>query len=102
MIKGREPVPPEKFERGMLGPIVLTVYAKLNGLHSEAQPQDVFYPLHWREAASLFDPTARIEHKITENTRAVHLWNWCIKDMKRVPPPHNSFVQRMCEKHNVT
>jgi hypothetical protein len=86
---------------GSIGPIALTIFARENDRLRVAQPSDVFYPIHWRDAAALFDPVVHIEDRFTTRTRAVHLWNFHIRDLKTRPPPPGSFIARMCERYGV-
>jgi hypothetical protein len=73
----------------------LTEYVQRFGLKSEALPSDVFYPIPWRSAAWILDPSKRVEDLITERTVAVHLWNECIRGYKYSDPPAGSFLERL-------
>lgn len=95
------PQPVEAMKRGVIGPEALTHFLFANGLARLAQPVDVFYPVHWRQVATLFDRNAEIERRLTERTRAVHLWNARLTEYKRHPPPEGSFIARMCERFSV-
>jgi len=98
---GRQ-IPLGKLPWGVAGPAAITAYAKRYGIANLAQPLDVFYPIHWSKVASLLDPAADIEASITPQTRAVHLWNTGLRDRKDTPPPHGSYLARMCERHGIT
>jgi hypothetical protein len=93
--------PLERLDWGVIGPKALTHFARKNGLAKLAQPSDVFYPLGWRDAPSFFDPAARIESRFTARTRAVHLYNFQLREHKLKPPPPGSFIPRMCERYGV-
>jgi hypothetical protein len=86
---------------GVTGPAALTHFAREHDWLKFAQPSDVFYPVHWRDAGALFDPNVRIENQITPRTRAVHLWNNRIPVQKSRPPPRGSFIARMCDRYGV-
>jgi alpha 1,4-glycosyltransferase len=94
---------PQKIEnmRGaVIGPHALTHYVHANDLLRFAQPVDVFYPVHWREAAIVFDPAIRIENRFTNRTRAVHLWNGKLWQFKKSLPPPDSYIGRLCKQFN--
>lgn len=88
----------DQIERAAIGPKALTHFALETGLAARAQPIEVFYPVHWRETAVLFDPNFALEERFTDKTCAVHLWNARIGHYKQRPPPANSFMARMCER----
>lgn len=95
-------VPMQKLEWGAIGPLALTrLIADFRLLH-KCQPADVFYPIPWQEAHLTFEPDASLVWKaLTSNTRAVHLWNDRIKEIKRKPPPRGSFIAEMCERYEI-
>jgi hypothetical protein len=95
-------VPIQNLEWGTVGPMALTHFVTSGRLLHHCQPMDVFYPVHFMDATSLFSAdSASVEGKFTSSTRAVHLWNDKIKEAKRLPPPRGSFVAKMCEKFDV-
>ena len=81
---------------GTIGPRLVTHFALRSGI--VLQPAEVFYPVPWKKAASLFDPDAHLEDSFTAATRAVHLWNECIREQKKTEPPPGSFIARMRER----
>ena len=81
---------------GILGPQMLTLWVHRHGI--KAQPREVLYPIHYNEAAALFNPAAQIQDRITPATRAVHLWNTTIREFKRRPPPAGSWLAKMCDR----
>jgi len=93
--------PLERLDWGVIGPKALTHFALKNGLAKLAQPTDVFYPLGWRDVRTLFDPAAHIESRFTARTRAVHLYNFQLREDKLKPPPQGSFIARICDHYGV-
>jgi hypothetical protein len=95
-------LPVEKAEWGALGPFALTYYVKNTGLRQFSQPPEVFYPVPFDKASTFFEPDpGYVAARITPNTRAVHLWNDMIKDLKKQPPHPNSFIGRLCEQYEI-
>lgn len=84
-----------------IGPKAITYFAKLLELEQLAKSQEVFYPIHWTEAKSLFDPTFPYPKFITEKTSTVHIWNHLIEKLKQYTPPRGSFIYDICKKHNI-
>ena len=95
-------LPVEKAEWGALGPFALTYYVKNTGLRQFSQPPEVFYPVPFDKASTFFEPDpGYVTARITPNTRAVHLWNDMIKDLKKQPPHPKSFIGRLCEQYEI-
>jgi hypothetical protein len=90
-----------ELEWGVIGPLALTAFARRNGWLSLAQPEEVFYPVHWRERAMFFGPAELIEQRITPATRAIHLWHMGFTKDQKVRPPAGSFLARMCERYGI-
>jgi len=80
---------------GTTGPGALTAAAAKFELSSHALPPDVFYPVHWKDAAWILDPAIQLDKVVTEETVAVHLWNECIRGVKNTPAPKHSFLARL-------
>ena len=83
------PVPIHKMPWGDTGPKALTWYIKLYGLDGEAEPIDVFYPVHYDQVPLLLDPGLTIEDLTTHRTRILHLSNSrlaALGGMSRIPP----------------
>jgi hypothetical protein len=80
---------------GVAGPHAMSALARRFGIFDQALAPEVFYPVHWTEAAWIFDPAQRLEGKVTAKTVAIHLWNQCIKDAKSRPPRPGSFLARL-------
>lgn len=80
---------------GSTGPHALTAVARSHRLDSEALPPEVFYPVSWRQADWIVDPSVALDQVATARTVAVHLWNECIKTVKDRPAPEGSFLSRL-------
>ncbi len=80
---------------GVAGPLALTALAARLNLSHLAQPQEVFYPRGWADAAWVLDPATDLDQVVTGRTLAVHLWNELIKDFKDAPAPEGSFLARL-------
>jgi Alpha 1,4-glycosyltransferase conserved region len=91
----------EDFPWGTFGPGMLTYAIKQNNLSSEAQPQEVFYPVRYRDARDLYKPAEIVEAMVTEKTRAVHMWHSSLKGLSDKPPPPGSFIEKMCLRFGV-
>ena len=85
---------------GSTGPRAITYGAKRYGF--DAYPPDYFYPLPFAEAKQSFNPLFRVEDRMTENTRAVHLWHSKIKPLISLPAPHGSFVEKHCRRLQIS
>jgi hypothetical protein len=83
---------------GTAGPHALSSLARTHGVYELAAPPEVFYPVHWRDAAWVLDPEARLEAKTGAATVAIHLWNELIKHDKEKPAPRGSFLARLQEE----
>jgi Alpha 1,4-glycosyltransferase conserved region len=80
---------------GTAGPHALTALAKRHGLAGEAVAPEIFYPVHYRNAGWLRDPSLALEDMVTPNSIGIHLWNELIKGWKNDPPPAGSFLARL-------
>jgi hypothetical protein len=83
---------------GAAGPRAITALANRHGLARMARPPEVFYPVHWRDAAWIADPGIALEDMITPRTVSVHLWNERIRGFKDAPAPAGSFLARLHEE----
>jgi hypothetical protein len=93
--------PVERLEWGVVGPLAITRVVQDQRMLHRCQPIDVFYPLHWQQAHLVFDPDASlVERTLTSSTRAVHLWNARIEELKQRPPP-GSFIDQMCRRFRI-
>jgi hypothetical protein len=95
-------VPIQQLEWGAVGPMALTHFVTSCRLLHHCQPVDVFYPVHFKDAACVFTADASaVAALFTSSTRAVHLWNNMLKELKHLPPPPTSFIAKMCERFGV-
>lgn len=77
------------------GPRALTALARKHGVAAEAAPPSRFYPVHYRDAGWIRDPSRPVEAMVAPDSLAVHLWNELIKDWKEAPAPPGSFLARL-------
>ena len=80
---------------GTSGPRAFTHFVRACGLDRLARPQEVFYPVHWRQAGWIRDPAIGVEEATTDASCALHLWNELIKAYKDEPAPRGSFLARL-------
>lgn len=80
---------------GVTGPYALTAMAHRCGLASEALPAEVFYPVEWREASWILDPSIKPKDVTTGQTVGIHLWNEVIRRFKNEPAPQGSFLRQL-------
>jgi len=85
----------ERMPWGTAGPNAITALARRHGLDHWALPRETFYPLHYKEASLLLEPSSRIESLLSPSTVALHLWNERIKTLKAAPAPRGSFLARL-------
>jgi hypothetical protein len=77
------------------GPEAFTRLAAKHALTCFAEPEPVFYPVHWRRADWLLDPERPLESVVRPETVAIHLWNEVIRKYKNDPAPEGSFLARL-------
>jgi mannosyltransferase OCH1-like enzyme len=82
---------------GSAGPTAITWYVRQHDLTRHAEPPEVFYPVHWRDAAVVLDPLASWNAMITERTRCVHLWNENLRHHDVDRPPRSSPLRRFLD-----
>ena len=85
----------ERLPWGATGPLALSALAERFGVLADALPPQLLYPVPWSEAEWIFDPHQRLEHKVTPETLAVHLWNELIRRRKDEEPASGSFFERL-------
>lgn len=83
---------------GTTGPKALTALARRLEAPLDPASPEVFYPVHWQDAAWIVDPTQQLEDKIGPRTVSLHLWNERIKHLKEQPAPAGSFLARLREE----
>ncbi len=92
--------PLSDLEWGVIGPGAVTHYAKTAGI--AVQAREVFYPVPFNKWRTLFAPHYPVEMMLTEDTRAVHLWNNVLQEFRECPPPAESFLGKMCDRFSIT
>jgi hypothetical protein len=101
----------DRFRRGYIGledmpwgtysAGLVTYLVKKHGLGSFAQSPDIFYPVRWKDARTLYGPAKEIEAQLTDKTRTVHMWHSRLGELKQKPPPEGSYIHKMCEKYSI-
>lgn len=89
---------PGDLPRGTYGPKALTALARKHGLLSCAQPADVFYPLHPRQAREIFSPGTEMEQFTSARSLTIHLWNEKLGELKRAAPPSTSAIAKLLRR----
>ncbi|AJY46563.1 glycosyltransferase [Martelella endophytica] len=80
-------IDPSSLPWGAFGPALVTHAAQTLGLMGEAQPIDVFYPLHYDHLSLLTEPDLSLSDIVTARTTAIHLYN---HKMSAADIPENS------------
>lgn len=88
----------EDFPWGTFGPGMFGYFVEKHGLREYAAPPEVFYPVSWRNAAALYGPAEQVEALLTEETRAIHLYNSQLRELAKSPPPPGSFMASQFNK----
>ncbi|WP_296742587.1 hypothetical protein [Mesorhizobium sp.] len=89
------PVRPADLPWGTLGPAAVTALAHKHGLFERAQPRNVFYPLHFKQAAAVYDPAVSLESMLYEETLTLHLWNEALRELRDTTPPSGSPLAKL-------
>jgi Alpha 1,4-glycosyltransferase conserved region len=85
----------EYLQWGTFGPLMLTYLVKKHELARFALAPEVFYPINWREAPTLYGPAAHVESMLSEETRAIHLYNSQLRELAKSPPPKGSYIAKI-------
>lgn len=80
---------------GTAGPYALTAIAAKHGRTGAALPAAAFYPVHYRDAGWLRDPSRPLDSVIAPETIGIHLWNELIRTWKEEQAPAGSFLARL-------
>ena len=80
---------------GSAGPHALTAIARDHGLDRLAVPQEVLYPVHWRDADWIFRADRSLEEATTPATVSLHLWSSRLRRIQAAPVPPSSFAARL-------
>lgn len=94
-------VPPNEQPHGTYGPKGVSAICRRHGLLAEAQPTDVFYPLHPRNAERLYAPGSAVAEVETERTLTIHLWNEKLRTLRQNPPPRHSMLGELFRRYGV-
>ena len=95
------PIEIQDYPWGTFSAGLLTYAIKENSLLSEAQGPEVLYPVRYKDALALYDAASHVERMVTENTRAVHMWNSRLSGFKEAPPPRGTYIDKMCRLYEV-
>jgi hypothetical protein len=93
------PIWPVDLPRGTFGPKGVTAASRKHGKLVEAQLPEVFYPLHPRQAPTLFQPGLTLASVTTARSLTMHLWNEKIAGQKRQPVPPGSMFAELLERY---
>lgn len=80
---------------------LVTHLVKKRKLQRFAVDPRVFYPVRWSEARLVYDAAHRVNSKLTEETRAVHLWHSKLGHLVSSPPPEGSWIKEQCDRYGV-
>jgi hypothetical protein len=92
---------PERMKWGTFGPIALTAYLRRHRLLDQAQPAEVFYPIHWTQTGLYFEIPDAVTPLLSQATIGVHLWNKIIREQYDFAPPPGSWLAEMCRRYDV-
>ena len=97
----------EDMEWGTFGSRALVETLRDLDLTDQAKPSDVFYPILWFETPLFYEPPQIVEARLTDRTRAVHLWStssiMTTPEMakKRNSPPPGSWIGGKCAAYGI-
>ena len=92
---------PENYRWGTFGPMILTHLAKKYRVSKQAKARSVFHPVRHEHAKILLGPPKPVEDQLTNDTRAVHLWNSVLGRIATGSPPPGSYLEAVCLRHGV-
>ncbi|MCB2074252.1 MAG: hypothetical protein KDE49_11160 [Novosphingobium sp.] len=91
----------EDYPWGTFSAGLVTYVVKRNRLQEYAQSPEVFYPVRWKDARTLYEPAETVEAMIGPETRAVHMWHSRLQGLRDEPPPPGTFIAKMLERFDV-
>ena len=91
----------EDYPWGTFSAGLVTHVVKRNKLSKYASAPEVFYPVRWKDARTVYEPAEVVEAMLTEETRTVHLWHSRLQGLRDAPPPEGSFIDKMCKRFDV-
>jgi hypothetical protein len=83
---------------GTFGPGMFGYLVKKHHLMEHASDPEVFYPISWHDAASLYGPAEKVEERLTDRTRGIHLYNSQLRELAKSRPPEGSFMAKQFER----
>ncbi len=89
---------PVDMPRGTFGPKGLTALARKHAVLAQAQPREVFYPLHPRRALDVFAPGIKLADVTTDASLTLHLWNEKVAAQKGAVPPGSVMAELLGEQ----
>jgi hypothetical protein len=89
----------EDYPWGTFGPGMMGYLVGRHDLAKFVQPHPVLYPVSWRNAKALYGPRQQVEAMLSEETRAIHLYNSQLRELAKAPPPAGSFMAEQFAKH---
>ena len=91
----------EDYPWGTFSAGLVTHVVKRNKLAKYASAPEVFYPVRWKDARTVYEPAEVVEAMLTEETRTVHLWHSRLQGLRDAPPAEGSFIDKMCKRFDV-
>ncbi|MBK6414302.1 hypothetical protein [Sphingopyxis sp.] len=95
------PIELEDYPWGTFSAGLLTHAIKRNKVMDQASSPEVFYPVRYKDALSLYQPANVVKAMLTERTRAVHMWHSRLQGLRDAPPAPGSFIDEMCLRFEV-
>jgi hypothetical protein len=92
---------PENYRWGTFGPMILTYLAKKHRVSKLAKERSVFHPVRHEHAKLLLGPPEPVENQLTNDTRAVHLWNSVLCRIAKDSPPPGSYLAAACRRYGL-
>lgn len=90
---------------GFTGPASATHFLQVTGEIEHAQPEEVFYPVSFKDRNQLIMSRFRIEDQVTQATRGVHFWARRMKprleEKENNVPRRGSFMHGLIRKHGI-
>jgi len=93
---GLEDLPWGTYSAGLVTHIV-----KRRRLQQFVVGPSVFYPIRWSEAQMVYGPAQLVNSKLSQDTRAVHLWRSKLGDLISSRPAVGSWIGEQCERYGV-
>jgi hypothetical protein len=84
---------------GSLGPSLITYLARKYNVANKAQSVNTFYPIKYKDARVVFEPSEVVQSMISLETRVVHMWHSRLGELIRSPPPVGSYLDAACRQH---